>query len=342
MKMKTYISIILGALLLFNVQFYAQSVTKVGTTSASFLGIDVGPRGTGMGGAFVSVVDDATAMYWNPAGVAGLRDFQATFSNTKWIADLSFNYAGLVLPLGNLGNVGINATFLTMDQMERTTVANPDGTGEFFDAGSYAFGLSYARQLTDAFSIGFTGKYINERVYNSSAQGFALDVGALFDTRFHGLKLGMSISNYGTKMQLNGRDMLVQHDIAPNVSGNNQNINANLDTDAYDLPLLFRGGISMDILKGSYNSNLILSVDALHPSDFEEYVNIGGEYVFNNLISLRAGYKELFAKDSEQGLNLGFGLHYTVAGATTLYFDYSYIEFGLFNAIHMWSVSLGL
>jgi hypothetical protein len=57
---------------------------------------------------------------------------------------------------------------------------------------------------------------------------------------------------------------------------------------------------------------------------------------------LRAGYKELFAKNSEQGLNLGFGIHYTVAGATTLYFDYSYIEFGLFNAIHMWSVSMGL
>ena len=140
--MKKYSLFILGLLLVFNSQVHAQAVTKVGTTAASFLGIDVGPRGTGMGSAYVSLSNDATAMYWNPAGIARLNSFEATFCNTRWIADLSLNYAGAVLAIGNFGNIGINATFLAMDQMERTTILQPDGTGEFFDAGSYAFGLT--------------------------------------------------------------------------------------------------------------------------------------------------------------------------------------------------------
>ncbi len=343
MKMKNYILLILGVLFIFSSQNYAQGVTKTGTTAGSFLAIDVGPRATAMGGAYVSVANDVTAMYWNPAGITKLNDFEATFTNTQWIADLSFNYAGLVLALEDFGFIGINATFLTMDDMERTTISDPDGTGEFFDAGMYAIGLSYARNLTEQFSIGFNVKYINERYYHSSASGFALDVGALFNTGFNGLNLGMSIANYGTKMQLDGRDMQIQVDVDPNVSGNDPNRNAKLTTDEFELPLMFRVGASMDILKGLGNSNLILSVDALHPSDDVEYVNVGGEYVFYNMFSLRAGYKELFNEDTEQGFNFGGGVRYNLPQTTTIFsFDYSYIDFGLLNAIHTFSVTLGL
>ena len=340
-KMRKYILIILGVLVC-GAQLYAQGVTKTGTTAAGFLAIDVGSRGTAMGSAYVSVVNDATAMYWNPAGIARLENFQATFSNTKWIADLSLNYAGAVLPLGNFGTIGVNATFLTMDQIERTTIIQPDGTGELFDAGSYAIGLSYARSLTDLFSIGFNAKYINERVYHSNANGFAFDVGALFDTRFLGLKLGMSISNFGTKMQLDGRDLQVQVDVDPGVTGNNPNINARLQGDEYDLPLMFRVGVSTDILEKSENNSLILAVDALHPSDDLEFMNVGMEYILYNMFSLRAGLSELLAEDSEHSFTVGAGLQYTIADKTTLNFDYSYLNLGVFDAIHMFSVGLGL
>jgi hypothetical protein len=343
MEMRNYIFWITGIVLICNITLYAQSgVTKVGTTAANFLAIDVGPRANAMGSAYVAIANDVTAMYWNPAGIANIENFDMLFSNTRWIADISFNYAGAVLPLGNFGTIGVNATFLTMDQIERTTVQSPEGTGEFVDAGSYAFGLTYARKLTDQFSIGFNAKYVYERLYHSTATGFALDVGTLFDTQFSGLKLGMNISNYGTKMQLEGQDFLVQHDPYPSISGNNGNMNSTLSTDAYDLPLMFRIGVSMDVLKGLYESNLIVSVDALHPSDDVESINIGGEYVFENLISLRMGYKGLFSKDSEQGMNYGGGIRFNIAGSTSLLFDYSYLSFGDLNSVHMFSVGLGL
>lgn len=338
-EMKRSIVIAISLLVVCSYQTKSQGVTKVGTTAASFLCIDVGSRATSMGSAFVSIADDPSAIYWNPAGISKIQNLGAYFSTTKWIADLSFNFASVVLAMGDIGNMGLSATFLRMDEIEQTTVLRPDGTGIFFDAGSYAFALSYARNLTDRFSIGFNAKYIHEKLYNETASGFAMDVGALYDTHFYGLKLGMSISNYGTKMQLSGRDLSVQVDPDNTISGNNANINAAFKTDPFDLPLMFRVGMSIDMLKGAYSSNLILAADALHPNDDVESVNVGCEYVYDNLLSLRIGYKGLFALHSEQGWNYGGGIKYNIGGMTC-HFDYSYIEFGLLQAVHMYTVGI--
>ncbi|HDQ44228.1 MAG TPA: PorV/PorQ family protein [bacterium] len=328
-------------ILLVCVPLFSQKVTKVGTTASGFLNIDVGARAVGMGSAYVTVSDDPTAIFWNPAGLARMQSAQAMFSHTAWIADIAFNYAAIGLPVRGLGTVGVAATFLTMDDMERTTIDQPMGTGEMFSAGSYCFTLSYARSLTDRFSIGGNVKYVNEKIYHSNASGIAFDVGTLFETQFNGLMIGMSISNYGTKMRMSGRDMQVQVDVDPRIHGNNPNINANLQTDAYDMPLMFRVGIGMDVLKGAGNSNLILAVDALHPNDDVEYLNIGAEYTFNRMFSLRGGYKSMFARDSEEGLSLGGGVRYRIAGFTELMLDYAYHDFGLLNNVQKFSITLG-
>jgi len=331
--------VVLLTLFLANLGF-AQEVTKVGTTAAGFLNIDVGARAIGMGGAQVAVAQDAMSMYWNVAGISRINGTQAVFTHNKWLADISYNYAGFAMNLGGLGAVGLNAQFMTMDKMERTTIMEPDGTGELFAAGSYAFGLAYGRNLTDRFSIGFNFKYLSEEIYHSKATGIAFDIGTLFDTQYNGLKIGMSITNYGTKMQMGGRDMLIQTDVDPSISGNNQNINANLATDQFDLPLMFRVGVSMDVLKGAGNSNLVLALDALHPNDDVESVNVGAEYMYSGMFALRAGYKTLFARDSEQGLCFGAGF-YLDAGGMNLMIDYAYQEFGVLQNIQMFTVGLG-
>lgn len=332
--------IMVSMLLLLTNCLFAAEVTKVGTTAVGFLSIDVGSRATAMGGAYVAVAQDATAMFWNPAGIATINNYQAMFHHSEWIADLNFNYLGVVLPIAGVGNFGLNVTSLSMDDMERTTITNPDGTGEMFSAGSYAFGLSYARELTDRFSIGFNFKYLTETIFHSSANGVAFDIGTLFTTQFNGMKIGMSITNYGPKVKMSGRDMLTQVDIDPTVTGNNENINAYLKNEAFDLPLLFRVGVSMDLLKGVGNSNLILSADALHPNDDVESVNVGAEYVFNNLLSLRGGYATLFSEDSFQGLSLGAGLNYTIISGIRLIVDYAYKDFGLLNNVQMFTLGL--
>ncbi len=337
--MKRLITIITMAVIS-SIPVLGQKVTKSGTTAAAFLEIDAGVRGFGMGSAFVSVADDISAMYWNPAGIARCNQTEAMFANTHWIADIMYNYAAVAIPLGQFGILGVNATFLSMDEMEVTTVTAPEGTGEMFSAGSYAFGLLYARKLTDRFSIGFNAKYIQERIYHSSAQGVAFDIGTLFDTQLQGLRIGMSISNYGTKMRMGGRDMLIQTDIDANKHGNNENINANLQTDAYDLPLLFRVGVSIDVLKGLYDSNLILSVDALHPNDNVESVNVGAEYTFGKMMSLRCGYQRLFERNSEEGLCFGGGVNCKVLGQTMIHLDYAWGDFGVLKEIQKFSMGM--
>jgi hypothetical protein len=330
---------ILIAAAFFSAEASAQKVTKVGTTAAKFLAIPVGARALGMGGAFVAVANDASAMYWNPAGMAGLFQSEAVFAHANWLADIDFNYGGVVVPMGDIGMVGVNFTSLSMAEMERTTEDRPEGTGQFFSAGSFAIGVSYAKRLAEWFSIGGNVKYINEHIWNSSATGFAVDVGTLFTTPFPGVKFGVAISNFGTKMRITGDDLLVQEDITSN-NGNNPNINANLTTDAFDLPLNLRIGIAYQPISDE-EKEVTLCVDAAHPNDNSESVSLGGEFSgFQRIISLRAGYKSLFAKSSEEEFTVGGGLRYEVSPGLITKFDYAFEKFGRLENVHKFTVGV--
>ncbi|MBP7460972.1 MAG: PorV/PorQ family protein [Candidatus Delongbacteria bacterium] len=313
--------------------------TKVGTTGASFLEIGVGARAVGMGGAFVAIADDASALYWNPGGISRLQSKEVLFVHTQWLADVSFNYVGLAVPLGSFGTLGGSITTLGMDDMEVTTVTYPDGTGEKFSAGDFCMALTYGRSLTDRFSIGANFKYINQNIWHMNASGMAIDIGTLFTTQFNGLKIGMSISNFGGKLKMEGKDAIIRHDIDENKTGNNGQIIGHLDTDKFAMPLIFRVGLSMDVLKSGMN-RVTLATDALHPNDNTEHINVGGEYAFRDRVFLRAGYNSLFMKDSEEGFSAGGGICYRVMGNVLLKLDYAYTQFGDLNDIHRFAMTL--
>ncbi|MDX1701439.1 MAG: PorV/PorQ family protein, partial [Melioribacteraceae bacterium] len=177
---KNYLSLIAIIILLFSSNFYGQAgVSKSGTTAAKFLSIGVGPRANAMGGAFAAIANDASSMYWNPAGIGLVEKFEGIFTYTEMFADINLNYFGIVIPAGDIGNIGVNVTALNIGEMDVTTEDFPEGTGETFTAGSYAFGLSYARFITDNFVVGANIKYIRENIYNSSAEGLAIDIGTI-------------------------------------------------------------------------------------------------------------------------------------------------------------------
>jgi opacity protein-like surface antigen len=320
---------------------YAQNVTKVGTTAAPFLNVGMGARAIAMGGAFVSMANDATALFWNPAGIATMQGSEAVFNHSEWIADINFDFAGVALNLGNIGSFGLFGNFMTIGEMDVTTELYPDGTGQRFNSGSYTMGVSYARALTDRFAIGANVKYVHEYIMNSGANGIALDIGTVFTTQFRGLRLGAAITNFGTKMRMTGRDLLVQHDTDPLREGNNDKINANMGTDAYEMPLYLRVGMSYNVLQDTKKHALWVAVDAVHPSDNVEMVNLGAEYAFDNMFFLRGGYASLFSEDAEQGLTLGAGLRYGFAGRVALKVDYAYEAFGRFDYIQKFTLGIG-
>ncbi|MGH7495127.1 MAG: PorV/PorQ family protein [bacterium] len=303
------------------------NVSKVGITAAPFLTIGVGSRAMGMGGAFVATANDASALYWNPAGLIGLRRTELLFVHAAWIADMSFDFAGAVLPLGDFGTLGASITALTMDEMAVRTVERPEGTGELFNASDLALALTYGRKLTDRFSIGFTAKYIHQRIWHESASGFALDVGTLFVTGFRGLRIGASLYNFGTDMHMEGKDLLVFHDVDPTIDGNNDRVPSNLETQKWALPLNFQFGLAMEIVK-SEQHRLTLAADALHPSDNTESVNLGGEYALQEKLFLRGGYRDLFLRDGEQTFAVGGGVAMRFLGNVRWKLDYAYSDFG--------------
>ncbi|MBI5472517.1 MAG: PorV/PorQ family protein [Ignavibacteriae bacterium] len=318
---------------------HAQVVTKVGTTAGKFLSVPVGARAMGMGGAFVGLASDASALYWNPSGIARLYQNEATFSHADWLADIAFNFGGVVIPLGDVGTFGVSFTSLTMDDMERTTETQPEGTQQFFSAGSYAVGVSYAKNLTDWFSIGGSFKYINEYIWNSSASGFAIDIGTLFNTPFPGLTFGAGIANFGTKMNMTGDDLLLPVGVTGN-NGSNQNINSRLATDNFDLPLTLRIGLAYQPLLDE-DQMLTVAVDAYHPNDNSESINIGAEYaVFQRIFAIRGGYKGLALKDSEEEFTLGAGLNYEFTPGVRIRFDYAYQKFGRLKNVNNFSVGV--
>ena len=339
MKRKTAL-IWLALLLMVNLslaQFNSQ--TKTGITAATFLSIEVGARSKAMGSAFVALANDASALYWNPAGIATIKNNAVYFSHMNWLANVNFDYAAVSINMGALGTIGASVTSLTMPDMQVTTVFEPEGTGQLFSASDLAIGLSYARYLTTRFAIGFTGKFIQEKIFDMTANTAAFDFGTIFRTGFNDMNLGFSISNFGGDLRLSGFNTQVNHDIDPTEFGNNDRIFANLQTQSFQLPLIFRVGVSMEVYHDNLNS-AIIAIDAVGPNDNKQYVNVGGEYTFNGILSLRAGYKTLFLTDSEEGVTLGAGLKYKLFGQSKFQFDYAYGDFGLLNNTQEFSLSI--
>ncbi|MDP4197918.1 MAG: PorV/PorQ family protein, partial [Bacteroidota bacterium] len=182
--------------------------------------------------------------------------------------------------------------------------------------------------------------YIGENIWHMSASTFAFDLGVIYITPIEGLQLGMSIANVGGNMKFEGSDSFVNYTFDPLQSGNNQKLYADLKMDQWELPMFFRFGISMKILNTETNS-IILSADANHPNDYSESINTGVQYGFRERVFLRAGYKSLFKKESQEGLTAGVGLVYYITEFIPIKVDYAYADFGILNQVHRISVEIG-
>lgn len=313
--------------------------SKVGTSAAPFLGIAIGPRAIGVGGAFVAMASDASALYWNPGGFSQIGHSEFMVAHTQWLLDTRFDWAGVIVNIDGASAVGVSVTQLDYGEEDVTTELQMAGTGETWKASDLAVGLSYCRSLTDRFSIGGTAKLVQQRIWNESASSFALDVGLLYRTNFQGLRIGMSISNFGSDMRLDGKDLYRPIDLDPASQGTNKTLVARLKTDDWPLPLLFRAGVSLEAMKND-DFRLTLAADALRPSDNAEVVNVGGEFSWREAIFVRAGMKSLFLVDNEEGVTVGAGARYELTAASSVGIDYGYEDFGIFGGIQSFSLSV--
>ncbi len=328
--------VILGMLLLVEGAWSQGSTvkSKAGTTAVPFLEIGTGSRAVAMGESYVALSNDASSMYWNPAGLAMMNRSEGLFSQTQWIADVDLSFAAVAVNLGGSGTIGASFYVMNSGDMKVTTEERPDGTGEVFRVQDFALGVSYARRLTDRFAIGGTFKYIHSSCWQLYASAIAFDAGLQYITPLNGLTLGLSISNFGDKLTYAGNNLSVRYDPDPRVGGNNDGVVADLHTKSWDLPLLFRFGLAYKVeINGS--QALTVTSDVLYPNNNFNYINVGAEYSVWNKFFIRGGFRGLLLPDREGGLNLGGGILFD-----PVKFDYSYSDMGRLNGVHR--VSLGV
>ena len=280
---------------------------KVGTFGGQFLKIPVGARAAAMGGAYVAMADEATAVFWNAAGIARVDPdkSQLSLNHATWPAEISFEQVGYVFHMKKIpGAFAVSARALTMQPMEVTTAFQPEGTGQTFDAGMLAAGITYARSFTDKFSAGITGNMIHTGLADLSQQTFSVDIGTLYDVGAAGMKIGMAIQNIGSQEKFIEREARI--------------------------PSIFRVGTSADLFK-SGDQRLIGSFEFSHPPDNAERFNFGAEYSFRKYMYLRGGYS--FNHDSE-GIAGGAGFHFPVSVAGMADLDYAYTDLLDLGASH--------
>ncbi len=334
--MKKAISILLICMGLVTAAF-AQD--KVGTVAANFLNVPVGGKAISMGGAYTAISDDPTALFWNPGAMSRVGKSDVYTSITNYFVDSQHTWFGAQYMLTSSDAFGVSLNSLNYGDWEPvTTVEEPDGTGEFWQASDMSISLSYARNMTDRFSIGASVKYINQQIYNESASTVALDLGLLFITQFNGLQIGASIRNFGGSMEMRGRDLLVQVDLDEASDGNNENIVSYLKTDTWAIPLTYIIGASMPVLN-TRNNRLVLAADVVRPTNDAQTLNLGADWMIANIISVRAGYQSLFKSESESGLTLGLGLNLNISGMNII-FDYSFQNYGRLGMLNTTSFAL--
>lgn len=283
----------------------AQEFEKVGTIGAQFLKIGVGARAQAMGGAFVSVADDASSVYWNPAGIARISRSVVNVNHSAWHADINFTQAAYVFEVGFIpGKLALSARSLYMDSQPERTVFRPNGTGRSFDNGDLAVGLTYGRSFTDKFSAGITANFIQSTLASHTSDAYAFDFGTLYDTGYRSLRIGMSIQNIGSDMKF------IEQTIK--------------------LPTVFRVGMSMNLYES--DSHLVITAGEFsHPPDNAERASWGVEYGFKEFFYSRGGYQ--FRYDLES-YSLGLGFKVATGFNSEARIDYAYTDMTDLSGIH--------
>lgn len=297
---------------------------RAGISTAQFLKIGVGGRASAMGDAFVAIANDASALYWNPAGLTQFNEHQIIFSHNKWVVDINHDFLGGVYHLDESNSFGVSLTALTMQKMPVTTEFAPFGTGEYFGFSDIAISVSYSRKMTDQFSFGGTVKYIEETLDKLKMRGVMIDLGTFYWTGLGSTRFAVAVSNFGSNLAPDGEVILVGK---RNVS----------EWQEFSPPTVFRIGFAFEPYQDNEHT-ITTSIQLNHPNDNSENVSTGFEYSWNKTVFMRGGYK---INVEEQNFTFGAGINIPISIAQ-FGLDYAYSNFSRLGSAHRFSILLGL
>ena len=280
--------------------------------AGEFLAIGVGGRPLGMGGAYVALVNDVTAGYWNPALLSKLNYPQISLMHDARFSNLvNYDYGSVGIPFGKNASLGISIIRMGIDDIPdtRNALIN-NGSGELrldddkitrFSTTDYAFFLTYSKKHNDKLSYGANLKILRRNIAEASAWGLGFDVGVAYSP-FTRLLLGMNLQDITTTY-------------ISWTTGKNELITPTAKIGSAYMIDFFKGILTPAVDFDVRFENRQSSANAyIGPVSFD--MHAGLEYTFQNLFSIRAGYNEL------GNLTLGAGVK-----LPKLNIDYSFVKF---------------
>ncbi len=320
------IFILIMAIVVVRTVAFGQS--KAGINGAAFLNVGVGARSVGMGSAVTTNGGEVEQMFWNPAGIA-LKEqkLQAAFSYNNWLAGIKQNVGSVSYNLQDVGTIGAGVILFGVSDIPATRDPFTDpNTSPTYDYMDMAVQVSFARYVTDKLSLGFTAKYIREKIDDLTATAYGFDVGSLYDIGVMGWKVGARLSNIGS-------DLKYYNYSSP-------------------IPITFSMGTSIYPLS-TESQQWKVSADVVKQQDYIPYYNVGTEYTVEDMLTLRAGYKLNYSEVSDagrstrnpiqtsiEGWSVGGGLHTSISDYDVR-IDYAYTDMQIVKDVHRFSVRFG-
>ncbi|GAB1449915.1 hypothetical protein MASR2M44_29520 [Bacteroidota bacterium] len=272
--------------------------SRTGASGMQFLKIAPDARSTALAGSVVGNSFDAAAMFWNPSGLAAADSVKlsAVFSNTRYTAASSANFAGVSYRLGSLSYLGVQVISMNYAPMEETTEFQPYGTGRMVNLNNTLLGLTYSRILTENFCFGISSKFAHEAIGDVAVNNVLFDLGLTYNIGIKHARFGVTFTNFGLN-------------VSPSGEVNMLNLNGETVKTSFgevSAPGMFRLGGAFDPIHNQFHS-LTLSAQLNHPTDNNESFSAGAEYAFRRFLYGRAGYE--FGSDEKYNLpTLGLGM----------------------------------
>lgn len=305
--------------------------SRTGTTGFQFLKIFPDARASALSGSVVSFVNDLSSVYWNPAGLTFLdsNKFHFQFGHTVYFGGMDLNFATFSFSRKYLNFWAFHLLSFSTGEMPMTTEFNPAGNGLNFWAGDVLASISYAKILSDNFSIGINAKYVSENIAGIKTFNGLFDIGFVYNVGFSKkTRFAVSMSNFGFNVSPKGK-VVVSTLNGDKVIENFENI---------AVPAIFRMGLATIAYHKGFHQ-LGISSQLTHPTDNNETVSVGLEYSYRNFLLLRTGYE--FGSDLRSFPSAGIGLYFRrFFGNMSI--DYSFNARDYFGNIHRITLGFSL
>ncbi len=329
------------------------ALAQVGITAVPFLQIEPDSRTAGMGNSGVAIADNATAIFWNPAGLAFLEGHEVSLTHADWLpnfnVDMFYDYLAGRYHIDGIGTIGAHITFLNLGEQMRTDERGNE-LGKF-SSYEVASGFSYGFKVNENLAVGTGLRFIfsnlvpagtdvsGQTARNGTSVG--LDIATLYRStpfmianREAQVRAGLNLSNIGPAIQYTDE---AQKDPLPTLLRIGWAYKMDLDRNGFNT-ITLSNDFSKIMARNDEEGRSMGTIEALFrswdtytrhdgqkivdvPLSEQIMVGLGLEYWYDKLFALRAGYfYESPNNGAREFLTFGAGLRYNIFGI-----DFSYI-----------------